>query len=494
MSKKFLPFPWALAAFALIIQIFTNADAQDVDVRIKINADKVASADIRVTFASNIQRKNPRDLWFLDEYAGITGITERISIGYIYDRQGYLISRKRFTAGERVSGVNIGGLGYTVDLAPLAKPSAAAHVSWVKSDGGMLMLDDLLPQSVGKMARIWIEVPVGWKILTTEPEIEPNVFLVSDIEKAVFYLGSNIREQPSKTGHSGPKLSISGEWLFADSEAAAMVQSIFAEYEILFGKLPNTDLRIWISKFPIAAGIGNWEAAARGRSLTIISSDMPFKAQSLQRLHEQLRHELFHLWVPNAVNLTGNYDWFYEGFALYQSLKLGVAVGRIRFDDFLDTLSRAYNIDISQAQRRSLIDASKNRWTGANTQVYARGMLIAFLCDLALLQKSNGKRSATDIPRSIYQKHRQPNPAHDGNAAVLSIMRGYSELVPIIDRYITGAENIEWIELLKAAGLEGETRDRGVELKLIAKPSGRQKDLLDKLGYNSWRKLSNGNR
>ena len=42
--------------------------------------------------------------------------------------------------------------------------------------------------------------------------------------------------------------------------------------------------------------------------------------------------------IPNDVNLSGNYDWFYEGFALYQSLKLAVGLNRIRFEDFLDTL------------------------------------------------------------------------------------------------------------------------------------------------------------
>lgn len=490
MSKNFPSFPLVFVAFALILQIFTNANAQAMEVRIKIAAAKPDSVDVKVNFTSKSERNTSLDVWFLDEYAGVTGLNDRRSIVYVYDNQGYLVSRKWFLAGERVTGVNISGLGYSVKAEPLANPSAAAHVSWLKTDGGLLMLDDLLPQSAGKSANVKLEMPAGWTVRTTEPESEPNTFAVSNIEKAVFYVGTNVRDQQIKSGNSYPQLSLRGEWLFSDLEAAAIVESIFAGYDREFGRLPAAPSRIWISKFPFPAGIGSWEGDTRGRSVTIVSSDMPFKSQSLQRLHEQLRHELFHLWIPNGVNLTGNYDWFYEGFALYQSLKFGVASGRIRFDDFLDTLSRAYNIDISRNSRISLIDASKRRWTGSNTQVYARGMLVAFLCDLTLLEVSRGKRSVTDVVREVYRKHSPQSPVGEGNAAVLSILRGYKELVPVIERNILGAENIEWAKLIGAAGLEAETRDQLVGLKTLAKPSNRQRDLLDKLGYNSWRKMS----
>jgi hypothetical protein len=31
-------------------------------------------------------------------------------------------------------------------------------------------------------------------------------------------------------------------------------------------------------------------------------------------------HEVLHLWVPNALRLHGDYDWFFEGFTLYTAL------------------------------------------------------------------------------------------------------------------------------------------------------------------------------
>jgi hypothetical protein len=280
----------------------------------------------------------------------------------------------------------------------------------------------------------------------------------------------------------------------------------------VFGDDGNNQRLIILSDFRTKTSAGQWQAETRGSNVTVISSDMPFRTQSLQRLHEQLRHELFHLWIPNGVNLTGNYDWFYEGFALYESLKLAVALNRIRFEDFLDTLSRAHTIDSAQSQRTSLIQASNTRFEGSNTQIYSRGMLVAFLCDLALLEQSKRKRSVENVLTELFEKYRKPvrsadrnravlewlrNPKKisivdrsDGNTAVLELLRTNPKMISIVDKYITGSQKIEWASDLAAAGIEDSDAGPITNLRVKEKLNGRQKTLLDKLGYNNWRKLS----
>ncbi len=378
---------------------------------------------------------------------------------------------------------------YQVDLRSL-RNSSSALVSWLGSKGGILMLNDILPQTYRKTSIVVnFSVPRGWEIATTEQFSGSNTYKIKNLAEAVFYLGPNQREKLMQVRGSELTLNITDDWRFPDSDAASIAAAVFGEYERLFRSSPPARFMVGIRKFPNSIAVDNWYAGARGRTVTIVSSETAFESQSLQQLHEQLRHEIFHFWLPNGVNLTGNYDWFYEGFALYQSLKIGVGLNRISFDDYLDTLSRAYAID--KKQKLSLIEASKNRWDGNNnTQIYARGMLIAFLCDLALLEKSKGKRSVSDLLRQLYERHCAPNPEMDGNRAVLALLRDYGELTPIIDRHITGSTSIEWNDLLKGAGLEAELNDQTTKLKVTAKPSGRQKDLLDRLGYNNWRKLA----
>lgn len=489
MSKYFLPIRPVLAASLLILQIFTYADAQDIEARISIVGTSPQTALVEGRFVRQRQNTRLNTLLFLQEYAGVTGLGERVSSVRIPVEGGEVIF-----VDHAVNGFNgpseVKSWGYSIGLAPMKNRTAAAHLSWLTSEGGILTLDDLLPQQSGKSAKISFDLPSDWKIYSTERAISANEYDVSDIEKAVFLVGRNWRARVAPAAGSSIRLFISGEWLFTDDQAANVTEEIFSSYKNLLGSVPGSNSQIAFVKFPLTTAAGDWEAGVRAANITIASSDMPFESQSVQRLHEQLRHEIFHLWIPSGVNLTGSYDWFYEGFALYQSLKTGVAVNRIRFDDFLDTLSRAYNIDASQSARRSLIDVSRNRWAGANTTVYARGMLAAFLCDLALMEKSKGRQSIANILRDIYERHRPPSSAVDGNTAVLAVLRDYIELVPIIDRNIVGAENIDWAELLKAAGLEAESRDQIVKLAVVAKPSGRQRDLLDKLGYNSWRRIS----
>ncbi|HRI03785.1 MAG TPA: hypothetical protein PLL77_08590 [Pyrinomonadaceae bacterium] len=492
MSKKTRAILQISAVFVLILQFFTFALAQDVEVRFRFLPDVPTTVEVEGKYESNRPRKNPRNFSLMTEYAGVTGLVERVSnIGFA-DRNGKTLTNKRFNPGEYVADGDIILFRYFVDIKPLTQRSAAAHVSWINGDAGLLMLDDLMPQSGGEKisANVKIDLPVGWKIFSTARLTSEGFFEVNNVEKASFVIGKNWRE----VNAGALKILISGQWQFTDDEALKMAVEIFGGYAKTFGSSASPATQIAIFKFPGDVPLGNWEADTRGGSVTIASSDMPFRSQSVQRLHEQLRHEIFHLWIPNGVNFSGKYDWFYEGFALYQSLKLGVAVNRLRFDDYLDTLSRAIVIDNFGSQRRSLIDASNYRWNGSDTQVYARGMLAAFICDLALLDKSKGKVSTDTLVAEIYQKHYSGADRTDGTAAILSIMRSHPELVPVIDRIITGADKFEWPALLSAAGIEVVTANSTSALRVIAKPSGRQKDLLDKLGYNNWRKSTGNNR
>ncbi len=487
MSKNFRSFLFILAASLQILQFFTIADAQAMDLRLHVDQN---SGSVRVEGRFlNAERKNRRNLTFLTEYAGTIGLADRVTdVGLIggADSQGGL---KRFNAGEYLADADITGWQYRVRLKPIGRPSAMAHVSWLNADTGILFLDDILPQTFDKdrSAMIRLDLPAGWVAVTPEPLVATNIFNVIDVETAVIVIAKdgNFRHAAS----SATSINISGSWQFSDAEAAATAGEILERYGRLFGS-SQPKSQITIMRLPVGVPVGNWEADTRGRSVTILSSDMPFKNQSVQRLHEQLRHELFHLWFPNGVNLTGHYDWFYEGFALYQSLKLGVGMDRLRFTDFLDSLAQAYNLDAMQIDRFSLIAASKRRWSGANSTVYARGMLTAFLCDLAILQRSKGKSSVEDLIREIYDRAISSGQPLDGNDVVLAAMQARPELASIIERYVNGSGPIDWRDELNAAGIGIESENSGISLQVVSKPNGRQRDLLDKLGYNRWRNLS----
>jgi predicted metalloprotease with PDZ domain len=378
-------------------------------------------------------------------------------------------------AGEYLAGSSFSSFAYRIDLKQPTAPAAFAHTSWIDDKAGILNLDDLLPQlgtnNTKVSAKVRLELPAEWT------SVIGDEFVVGDISRSVIMIGKGIRRVDA-----GGSLAIyfSGDFQFQADEAAKVAREIFDEHSKMLGGLPRKDYRIFLVKLPPSAGFGSWEAGTVGSTITIVTGDATFASTALQRLHEQLRHEIFHLWMPNALNLRGDYAWFYEGFALYQSLKLGVRVNRIRFDDFLDTLSRAYTIDANARPRIPLTSPAVDP-----TARYARGMLVAFLIDLQLIANSRGRSDVTTVLRTIFQTHGENSQPADSTEALKASIRQNS----ILDCYVFGADPIDWTQQLSAAGIESKQTGRTTTLSTVPKPNGRQKEILDRLGYNNWRKL-----
>jgi predicted metalloprotease with PDZ domain len=485
ISKIFLAF--------CLINIFGSfaANAQDIEAKIKIVS--AASPLVRIegkvlNSGGNFLNRN----WsFPQNYADASELGKRIENLSLFDEAGKKIEIKKLADGEFQAEKPAFSFAYEVKTKVPDRLTSAAHVSWLSADLGLLMLNDLLPLRQTKQpvsAKIILEIPAGWKSASSEKQNPENIFDVKNIENAVFLIGKNWRGQTVRIDKTELNLAVAGEWQFSDEEALQMAGSILEENRKIFGEIPVDKSQIFLLPFPQKTNQPDrWQAETRGATVTILSGALPFKNQALQRLHEQLRHEIFHLWMPNALALSGNYDWFYEGFTVYAALRMGVEVNQIRFDDYLNTLARAY--DLAQNQSDSLIEISNKRWAGGNNSVYAKGMIAAFLSDAALLRESRSRRSLSDVFRQIYKKHRAPNAVQDGNAAILDILKSYPELRPVIQKYIEGNSKVEWTDELKNLGIEIGKNGQGTALKVSAKLDNRQKDLLDKLGYNQWRKL-----
>jgi predicted metalloprotease with PDZ domain len=494
MSKVGKSFFGSLFASIFLALSAGNSFSQGIEASITVLGD---TAKVKVSGRNPlaVSGGNLTSLSFLRSSIGAANLGTRISDLTLFDREGRSVPYERPSPSEFAASAYFSRWSYVVDIAPQVNMRAAAHVSWLTDSMGLLMLDDLLPQfsnsSRTTSAFLTVETPSGWSLQTSEKRSVDGRFAVANIEKAVIALGKELRETELNVGSSALRFSISGQWLFSDNEAMTAAEEIYKNNLRIFGAAPADNVQFVIAPFPReGAQIGSWEAETRGKSVIIVSADMPFKTQSLQRLREQLRHEIFHLWLPNGVNLTGNYDWFYEGFALYSALKSGVLLNQIRFEDFLDTIARAVNIDKEQKNRYSLIDGSLNRSNGAETQLYARGMLAAFLCDVILLQSSRGKASVDTLFRSIFDLHRPPAQFVEANPAILKVLLGYPVLKPVVDNAVNGTQSVDLQTQLEAAGIENRSNGGPTNLRVKANLSRTQKAILDKLGYNNWRKLS----
>jgi predicted metalloprotease with PDZ domain len=284
-------------------------------------------------------------------------------------------------------------------------------------------------------------------------------------------------------------LVLDNQWKIEDAVAEKIISDILLKYEDYFGAIPEKSLNIVNFRFPKDVGFERWRAETFGGNILIMSAPTTFESQMRQRFQEQLRHELFHLWMPNNLTLTGDYAGFYEGFAQYTALRAGVELNQISFRDFLNTLEQSYNLANRRSQPISLIEASKNRWLSENSSVYAKGLAVAFLLDTALLKQSGGKKDLIFLLGEIYKKHKKPNKQENGNTAILKFFESYPSLSPIIKEYVEGAEKLNFGKYLPQTGIEIQPAGRNIKLRVKDDLSGREKDFLDKLGYNNWRKF-----
>src|SRR5207249_5397197 len=237
-----------------------------------------------------------------------------------------------------------------------------------------------------------------------------------------------------------------------------------------------------------------WSAETRGTSVTILLARQPLKSAALSQLSVPLTHEFFHLWVPNGLDLSGDYDWFYEGFTLYQSARTGVRLGFLTFQEFLNAIARAYDSYLATADRDrwSLIEASQRRWTTGQSTIYDEGMVVAFLYDLKLREQSRNKRSLENVYAELFHRHRRSlsgdhaalQPQDDANNVVMEALSRELGMKEFVAGFVGRPARINLSEALKNSGLVADSFGARTRISAGGSLTRQQRDLLSDLGYN----------
>jgi predicted metalloprotease with PDZ domain len=448
----------------------------------------VSTAPARVRVEG--ERERPARAWsFRNVYANVVGLGERIENLKLMDGGGREVGVRRLAPGEYEAEAPAARFVYEMKLdAPLFEGDAA-HVSWLTPERGFLMLGDLLPLAGGlqaSAARVSLSLPQGWAVASSAKAGAGGVFELADFEPAVFFVGQHLRERRARVGAMEFVYATSGEWAFSDEEAADVAARILKEHAETFGGAAGDTVMLALSPFPRAAGADRWSAETRGATVTLLAGKSPSRTAALAQLSFPLAHELFHLWVPNALGLDGSYDWFYEGFTLYQALAAAVRLELLTFRDYLNAVGRAFDAYKSARGREglSLLKASERRWTLPPALVYNKGMVVAFLYDLTLRRQTKNKRSLTDVYRELFRLARASQARGDGNAAALAALNGAGDVRELTRKYVEEAGEIDLSSAAAPFGLRAETFGARTRLGVAESLSGSQRDLLRKFGYN----------
>ena len=479
MSIKLAKYPpHCLVAIALFV--LADARAQSVaTVRLQVEP----SVGVRVVGES---ARAVTDWSFRQARAGIGGIAERVGGFRLRSDDGEEIGARRLAAGEYRAERPARRFEYEVRLKPMGPPENAAHLSWLTAEHGLLILDDLLPTTIER-AKIDLSLPIGWQVFSTERERD-GAFEVERVREAVFVLGVGERLVERRVKGMRLSLVIAGTWPFRDDELADQLARVIEAQEKAFGARPRANALVSVAPFPAADSAQRWSAETLGGTVIFLAR-ADRSPLVLPSFAVSLAHELFHLWVPNGLGLTGEYAWFYEGFTLYQAMRIAQRVELLTFQDYLRALERAYNAYLSSGDdgRQSLVETSKRRWAGTNALLYNKGMLIAFLYDLMLRQRTKNRLTLDELYRRLFRRYgmeEASGTAADGNEAALEILRVDGMMADIVARFIERPAVISLAELVAPFGLRTEAMNGRVRLMLSDELSSSQRELWRELGYN----------
>ena len=417
----------------------------------------------------------PSRSWsFRNAYAGALGFAERIKDFQAAGDSGQAAGVKKSASGEYRSERDATRITYTIDLSRTSA-TEISHISWLGAEHGFLMFADLIPRDIESLSAEF-KLPPGWMVESSSSGKDGH-FEVSDPEKSVFIIGNSLR----KTSDTNLELAVSGTWPFKDGKALDAASQVMKQYTSLTGfRLPGKSL---IAIAPFALGGSKWKAETRGSTVMLLIDPEVHFDTWIGQLKVIFTHEMFHLWVPNSLQLEGDYDWFFEGFTLYVALRAALELKVINFKGFLETLAGAYDAYISHPDDISLIQASETRWTGGFNQVYVKGMLVAFLYDLKIRKESGGGATIADRYRELFGGRIAANAnANDAIIALLDAapaMNGFGKL------YVENNTKLELEQLLPAYGLTLDSSGRKSQLQVSRNLGAEQKQLLRSLGYRS---------
>jgi len=205
MSKYFAAL---ILALPLILQLFNNCRGQDIDVTIAVRSISPPVVEIHGRFAGT--QPVSRNFAISREYAGITGLADRITNLHLEDSAEKSVAYKKFMSGEFVADSDFVSWAYKMDLSPFKSAETSAHTSWIGPSVGLLFLSDLLPAASKNKeysANVNIELPFGWSVSG-----EKSNFKITNVQKAVVLIARSVREYSIPFADIKLQVFLNGEW------------------------------------------------------------------------------------------------------------------------------------------------------------------------------------------------------------------------------------------------------------------------------------------
>ncbi|MBB3223110.1 M61 family metallopeptidase [Pseudoduganella umbonata] len=344
------------------------------------------------------------------------------------------------------------------------------------------------------------EAARGWRVATALPELKAKRYgfgtyvaadydelIDSPVEMGDFALATfTAHGVPHDVVITGRVPNLDMARLCADLKAICETQIAFFEPKTRHAPMD----RYVFMTLAVGDGYGGLEHRA-STALICARADLPTTAaQGKERSEGYIKflglcsHEYFHTWNVKRIKpaVFAPYDlqvenytpllWLFEGFTSYYDDLFLVRAGMIGEATYFKMLGKTVGGVLRGAGRtkQSVAESSFDAWSkyyrqdenapNAIVSYYAKGSLVGLGLDLAIRQKSGGKRSLDDIMLALWQRYGRDFYPHGrrgvtpGEVEALFDEISGMRLKSYFDKYIRGTEDVPLAKLLAPFGVK----------------------------------------
>lgn len=274
-----------------------------------------------------------------------------------------------------------------------------------------------------------IQLPRGWRKISTGLQrvggkIRTFAFANYDILVDSPILLGNHEVHKFKVDGTPHEIAIYGESNLDKEKFLSDTKAIVSQTRELFGSFPY-DRYVFLILL-LESGGGGLEHL---NSCTVQGQRWKFSDEKKYKdFLTLMSHEFFHTWNVKRIRpfSLGPFDydeenyttdlWIAEGFTEYYESVIPYRAGLFTEEDYFDYVGRLIKLVETTPGRQvqSLSEASFDAWikyyrrdeNSPNTQIsyYAKGAVVGFLLNLAIVENSNGEKSLDDAFRKVFQE------------------------------------------------------------------------------------------
>lgn len=347
----------------------------------------------------------------------------------------------------------------------------------------------------------------GWRVDIALPQVGPNRFGAKDYDDLVdapFEIGTHRRLEFRAAGKRH-RVALYGH---GNEDAERMVKDlkrIVEEEAAIFGGLPYKEY-LFLIHLADKPGGGLEHRHSNTSTVDRFTFQPGKKYEDFLALEA---HEFFHTWNVKRLRpaVLGPFDyskevhttllWAMEGVTSYYDHLVLARAGLIteeRYREFLaETITKLraqpgrFKLSLAQSSFLTWVKLYKQdaNWVNTGVSYYLKGELVGLVLDLAIRDRTDGKKGLDDVMRALYEKYPFEGPGipekHAGGSD------GWRETIQEVTglpwkdfwaKYIEGTDEVDFERFLKAVGWDlkpvrkGEKPDEKLKKGDYAGPGG----------------------